>query len=152
MSLRSDLLPVFDDARALLADLEVGPNRLTDVSLRVSTWDGGAPGVGTETVTTTPLTLDAAGRRVKVSLVSSHEILSSGGKYADGDFKIGPFTPSYPGGGRDPSYFSPAADGTARDVHVILNGPGLENVVCKIIDTSTDKTFRYGFTVRRVNQ
>lgn len=152
MSLRDDLLPLLDDSRALLAELEVGPNRLTDVSLRTKTWSGGAPGLGTEVVTTTPLTLDAVGHRVKVSIISSHDVISSGGKYQDGDYRIGPFTPAYAGGGRDPGYFEPPADGAPRDVHVILNGPGLDSVICKIIDTSTDKTFRYMFTVRRVNQ
>lgn len=152
MSFRDDVLPIFDITRALLADLQLGPNRLTDVSLRISSWSGGAPGLGTEIVNTTPLTLDAAGHRVKVSLISSHDILSSGGKYQDGDYRVGPFTPPYPGGGRSPSYLETPADGTARDVHVILNGPGLSNAVGKIIDVSTDKTFRYEFTVRLVNQ
>jgi hypothetical protein len=160
VSLRDDLLPLFDETRALLAEMEVGPNRLTDVTLRVTTWTGAPsgvaprPGLGTKTVVETPMTLDAQGHRVKVQKLSSREVLASGGKYQDGDYKIGPFTPTYDSGsgGRQPDYFSPAADGTPREVHVILDGPGLAHVVCKIIDTNTDKTFAWGLTVRRVNQ
>lgn len=151
MSLRDDLLPIFDVTRALLADLQVGPNRLTDVALRTITWSGGAPGLGTEVVTLTPLTLDAAGHRVKVTSINSHDIIASGGRYQDGDYRIGPFTPPYAGGGRDVTYFEPPSDGTSREVHVILNGPGLTNAVGRVIDTQTDKTFRYTFTVRLTN-
>lgn len=136
----------------MLADFEVGPARLTDVVLRTTTWDGGGMGLGVATVVMKPLTLDTAGHRVKVALVSSHDILTSGGKYSDGDYKIGPWTPAFPGGGRDPSFLEPAAgDGLPREVHVIMNGPGIDNAVCKIIDVSTELTFRYMMTVRRTN-
>lgn len=152
MSIRDDILPLQDDARALLAEFEVGPNRLTDVSLRITVWSGTGLGKGTKTITETPLTLDAEGHRVKVHKISSREVLASGGKYEDGDYKVGPFTPAFDGGGRTPDYLEPIPDGTPREVHVVLNGPGLNRAVCKIIDSDTDKTFSYGLTVRRLNQ
>ena len=147
MTLRDDLLPVFDSVRALMADLDF---RRYDIVRRVTTWSGERIGDGSPTETDLPLTLDASGRRIKVKRLTSHEVVSSGGKYAAGDFRIGPLTPTFDGGGVDPSLFNPAVGTAPQEVSFQLTGPGMEDGAWfKLIDTETEKNFGYYFVLRR---
>lgn len=153
MALRDELLPVFDDVRQLMDELGL---RKYDVIMRVITWSGDRPGVGAKTVVDTPLTI-GGGRRVKVKLISSQAIIASAGKYAEGDYKVGPFTPTFAGGGVDPSYFDPIPTGAPTEIFYKLKGPGVpgtpgveEGTWFKKIDQSTDGNFRYDFVLRAV--
>ena len=152
MTLRDACLPIFEGARALLAD--VGLRRF-DVMMRVVEWSGTDIGEGTKTVTDTPLLVQ--GNRPGVCHVSQKDIIASGGVWEEHDMQIGPFTPRFSGasgpitsGGLEPPDFNPPADGTSREVYYKITGPGLENGAwfTKIGEKTT--AFSYVFTVRKI--
>lgn len=150
-SFREDLL------RDVVVEVRKIPQRDFDlrqyeVVLRTVTWTGRRVGDGTATSADTVLTMDGAGTRMKLRQVTSREIVASGGKYEEGDFKIGPFTPAFPGGGRAPDFVLPAQSASPTEVRVRVTGPGMAGVWCSIIDTQTTKNFSYTFTLRRTNQ
>lgn len=148
MALVENTRPIFESARVLLADLGF---RQHDVVMRVVTWSGQSVGEGTKTVTDTPLLIQ--GRRVKVRLIKQEDIIASGGLYEDGDYKIGPFTPTYsvpgaefPTGGIDVSGFNPAEDGSRRAVYYKITGPGMEQgawfeKIGQVVDTNFSRYF-----------
>jgi hypothetical protein len=149
MAIRDDVLPILDEVRGYVLD-DIAGFRLHSVTLRTVTWSGLRVGDGTSTTVDTPLTLDGVGHKAKVAALTNHEVIAGGGKYEDGDYRVGPFTPTYPGGGRDPFFFNPPSDGIPREVRVRLVGPGID-AWCRIIDTDTDGSLRYMLTIRRNN-
>ncbi len=149
MSLRTGLLPALESIRSML---DTGLDwRRYDVTMRLVAWDGGRPGVGTKTTTDVDIT-HATGARVKVLPISSREIAASGGKYRDGDKRIGPITPEFSGGGRAVDFFDPAVESDPAEVFFKLTGPGHEaGRWHKKVDQSTGVNLRYEFTVRAIN-
>ncbi len=147
MSLVSDVLPVLDAVGGLLDDL--GFNDY-DVAVRVVEWSGERVGDGTSTVTTTALTLDGV-HRLEIERVSGHDISVLGLK--EGDYKVGPFTPPFAGGGRAPSYFAPDIDANVpTEVLYRLTGPGLESGAWfKRVDQILTDPFEYFIVLRAVN-
>lgn len=146
--------PIFEGARVLLADLGF---RGHDVVMRVVTWSGQTVGEGTRTAVDTTLLIQ--GKRVKVRLLSEKDIIASGGLYADGDYKVGPFTPAYtgqldplyPSGGIAVTGFNPADSSAKREIYYKITGPGMESgawftKIGQVVDTNWS---RY-FTVRKV--
>jgi hypothetical protein len=141
------LLPVFQDVRGLLDDLGL---RTIALSLRVTTWSGERVGLGTPTVSQIPLTLDTLGHRIKVRRLSSRDVIASGGRYQAGDFRVGPFTPAFAGGGRDPSYFDPPVSDLPQEVVFLLVGPGFPDagMTAKKVEQETDRSFSYYLILR----
>jgi len=91
MSFRTRLLPVFEQLRGKIPGaLDLRPYKVT---VRVRTWTGARPGLGTATDVDVPLY--NAGFNVKVTAISMKDVVASGGRYSAGDFRIGPFTPPY---------------------------------------------------------
>lgn len=147
MSLVDDCLPILDDAEALLDEL--GFNKF-DITMRVVSWTGGRVSQGARIVTDTPLTLDGT-HRFNVDRISSYNILASGGKYIEGDYRVGPITPTFAGGGRDPSFFSPTG-ASIQEVLYRVTGPGFESGVWfKKIDVDTSDPFGFFFTLRQMD-
>lgn len=96
-TLRTAILPALDTIRSIGGLLGL---RVVNVYVRRDTWSGLRPGDGTVTkgtpvqfVNTMP---DGSVYPVRVTQVSRQDIISSGGQYVDGDFKVGPITPPYP--------------------------------------------------------
>jgi hypothetical protein len=146
-----DVLPIIDQVRGEVLDEVVGLYSY-DILMRVIAWSGERPGVGTKTVVDTTLTLDGT-HRIYVNRISSRDIIASGGKYAEGDWKVGPLTPSYDGGGRDPSYFNPPPPSSgSQEVLYRLTGPGFESGAWfKKIDQQVDGNFGLFFVLRNAN-
>ena len=146
-----DVLPILDGVRGEILDEVVGLYSY-DILMRVVAYTGERPGMGTKTVTDTPLTLDGV-HRIDVNRISSRDILASGGKYAEGDFRVGPLTPEYQGGGRAPSYFNPPPPASgAQEVFYRLTGPGFESGAWFTkIDQQVDGNFGLFFTLRASN-
>jgi hypothetical protein len=142
--LRSDLLPVFSEVRSIADELGLRQYR---VYLRVTTWTGDR----TKNSTETELTVDGA--RPRVRLLKTHEIISGGGKYADGDFRVGPFTPSYlkPDstlGGYLPSDLDPVpTPGIKTEIAYRIVGNGLDSMASKI-EGQFDGNFGYSLVLR----
>lgn len=149
MSTRDDCLPALDAGRALL---DVHGLRRFDLVMRVNTYSGARVGAGTKTTTNTTLTLDGS-HRIKAKRVSGRDIMASGGLYQEGDWRVGPFTPAFAGGGRDPSYFDPPASASVpQEVYYQLTGPGFSSGAWfKKVDTETSNAFGYYITLRAIN-
>jgi len=88
VSLRTDLLPVIDELRAL-----AGPTgfdvRTSQLTIRTRTWAGGRRGLGP--ISDSDLTLE---KRYKIRELSLREVSGSGGAFEMGDVKVGPITPT----------------------------------------------------------
>jgi hypothetical protein len=151
MTLRDNCLPIFENARVLLDNLGF---RRYDVLLRVIDWSGATTGKGTKTTLDTPLVIQQT-HRIKVRRLTSQDILASGGKYSDGDYRVGPITPIYidvngQTGGQLVDYFDPDKSLTSkREFYFRLTGPGMDlGKWFKKIDQQVDTNFSYYFTLR----
>ena len=91
MSFRTRLLPVIEKLRGKIPGaLDL---RVYRVTVRVRTWTGARPGIGTPT--DVDYVLQNAGFNVKVTMLSTKDVVASSGRYTAGDFRIGPFSPPY---------------------------------------------------------
>jgi hypothetical protein len=76
-----------------------------------------------------------------VRRISHKESVAAGGKYQQGDFRIGPLTPNYAGGGVAFSVMAPTGTGDGRThYHFILHGPDLptEGMLCSPVAEEAD--------------
>lgn len=140
MSLRTDLLPVVDELRALAgpSGFDVRPVRVT---IRTRVWSGGRAGLGTPTDTDLVLP-----QIYKVRELKSQEVAGSGGRYELGDVKVGPITPAYTGGGYSRAQLAPeGANGT--EVAYLLSGAMAGEY--NRISVETDRAFGYYLVLRR---
>lgn len=115
----SDLLPDLDDIRGIADELGLRPFTVT---VRVRTWSGSRPGVGTKTDVDTVLTVAGGTQHPKVKQISAHDVVASGGLYTTADWRIGPMTPPFVGGGVTYGTIDPATTTTAREVGYKIEG------------------------------
>ncbi|MFA5186328.1 MAG: hypothetical protein WC551_07635 [Patescibacteria group bacterium] len=147
---REDILPDIDDIRGIPNELGI---RLYTVSLRTTIWTGDATligiGRGTKTTTETPIVL-ANGAPPKVRRVGYKETIAAGGKYQEGDFRIGPFTPPYQYGGVPFSRMAPIPTDARKHYHFILKGPDLpaSGMLCEPVQEEADRNFSRYLVVR----
>jgi hypothetical protein len=151
VSFASSLLPGLDRLRTIPGSLGLRPY---SVSLLVTTWTGDTTGIGigrgTKTDTLTPITL-AGGQPPKIRRLSYKETVAGGGKYQEGDFKIGPLTPDYVGGGVPFSVMAPTRTGDARTgYHFVLYGPDTpaEGLLCEPVEEQADRALHRYLVVR----
>ena len=116
MSFASDLRADLDDVRAIPGDLGLRPYT---VNLVTRVWTGARVGMGTSTTTRTALLV--GGQNPHVTQVTQQDITAGG--YSAGDFKVGPLTPPFVGGGYATTDLDPPQDGSAREVWYELTGP-----------------------------
>lgn len=114
MTLRTDLLPIVDELRAL-----AGPSgfdvRTSGLTVRTRTWAGGKRGIGP--VSDSNLVL---AQIYKIREVSTREIASSGGLFEMGDVRVGPITPTdVSGGGYTAAQLAPEGQTGTEVVYVI---------------------------------
>lgn len=140
MSLRDELLPVVNDARALVDGLGL---RLFDVRVEVRSWSGTRIGAGVLTTAST-LTLEP---RPRVRDVSAREVASSGGTLRNGDRRITAITPTHAGGGYTPDQLRPAITGQQERVYVITGADGESE--WELVEASFDRPFGHELVVRR---
>ncbi len=150
LTLREALLPVIDQLRGIPAQL--GLRRFT-VQVVVRTWTGTRAGLGYNTDTAQSITVDAGTYAVKVEVISSQDIIASGGLFSTEDLKIGPITPEYTGSaaGNLISSLEPSVSGIPTEIFFKITGPGYATTGewFKKIDQNVSKNFRYMFTVRK---
>lgn len=138
--------------------------RQYDVSLSVVSWTGARPGLGTSTVHTYPITVNqnqTGDNRPKVVQVSAREVIASAGLYTEGDYRIGPLTPSYTtvdGNtfGTLPSDIEQALQTRPQEIFFNLNGPGMSDEIegdwFKLVEANFAKNFRYEIVIRKLGQ
>jgi hypothetical protein len=144
LSFRTDLLHVVDEVRALRGPspgLDIQTVALTIVR---RTWSGGRRGAGTAT----DVILTALPMRYKIRGLSEKQIASSGGRLEAGDVKVGPITPSYPGGGVTPDQLKPSGTTGGEVIHILTGASAGEYTV---VDIDTMKAFSYFLTLRRTS-
>ena len=149
-TLRDDLLADVDDIRGIPGELGI---RLFAVSVVVVTDTGARPGLGSRSVTRTPIKTGLRGQNVKVRNITSRDVIASGGQYTDADIEVGPLTPPFAGmdEGNSISEWDPKTTTSGREVYYVVTGPGCadDGDWYVKITSKTDKAFRYMLTLRR---
>lgn len=133
MSLRSDLIPVVDDARGLVADL--GLRRYT-VIVRTRAWSGGKVGFGDPTDTDLTITPAPRVERLPVRLITN-----SGGIYEEGDLLVSKISASY----EESDLVAAPTSGT--EILWILNDESF-----RAVTRPEQKNFEWKVVVRRLNR
>ena len=111
------------DAIRGIAD-ELGTTPYT-VSVRVVTYSGTRVGDGTRTVTDSPVKVAGGSRNPMVALVTSKDVVASGGLYTATDLKVGPLTPAYAGGGMATGTLDPVQGTVPTEVYYVVTGPDI---------------------------
>jgi len=88
MSFREDLLGLADEIRNIPPDLD---ERVTHVAIRRTYSPASSAPVPNPDLILSPTP--------KVKQITTGEVVGSYGRFVDGDLKVGPITPAYPGGG-----------------------------------------------------
>lgn len=141
MTLRTDLLPVVDELRAL-----AGPSgfdvRTSQLTVRTRTWAGGRRGLGPVTDSDTVLA-----QIYKMRELSSKEVASSGGLFEMGDIKVGPITPTdVSGGGHTEAQLAPDGSTGTEIIYVVTGDLAGEYAR---VDLSKAKPFSWYLTLRK---
>jgi len=152
-SFRDDLLPDLDEIRGISDELGL---RVFSVFVQRNTWSGSRPGMGNVTpgpivqlVNTRP---DGSTAPVLVRQVTSQDIIASGGVYSDGDYKVGPMTPPYPGGGVGDDALDPTPTATptqAVEIVWTMKGPGLPANGAIMKKINEEATWAHSFLMLR---
>jgi hypothetical protein len=113
------------------------------VSIVVTTWNGQRVGEGDSTRDEYPILV--GGANPKVRFPSQKEIAL--GLMADGEVKIGPFTPLHPGGGVDRTWFGGMFHGSPlqpnQTLHYRVTGPSCpDGTLYRMKNTNTDRALQ----------
>lgn len=144
MSIRSDLLSVVDELRAIPSSSDFDLRRYR-VVLRTRTWAGGKPGLGAITDADTEIL-----PRPKVRPLTPKEVADSGGSYQDGDFMVEKITPRYTSpttGGWTPAMIHQRPASAAQDTAVMLIGDE-GTIECDSVKFFFERAFGYRMVVR----
>lgn len=144
MSFVSDLLGDIDSIRAIPGELGLRPYT---VVVRVRTWSGGVVGRGTKSDTDTQLLV---GRQSpKCRRVAFKETVAAGGKYQEGDYRIGPMTPDFAGGGVSFATMAPPT-ATGAEVYYRVLGPDTPTTGtwCTVVGEEADHALHRYLVVR----
>lgn len=142
MTLRDRMSKVADKVRGLASKASID-ERTTSVTVRTVTYVGGRRGA--EGPRTTVDLLLAP--RPKIVEVNGRDIAGSAGRYAVGDVKVGPITPTYTGGGYTQDQLAPALTSNGVDVLYVLAG-GVAGEYTRI-DFITGRSHTYFLVLRR---
>lgn len=140
MTLRDELLPVVNDARALVDELGL---RLFSVRVEVRQWSGARVGSGIVAVSES-LQLSPSPR---VRDVSAREVASSGGTLRTGDRRLTGITPAHAGGGYTPAQLRPTVVSQQERVYVLTGEDGESE--WELVEASFDRPFGHELVVRR---
>lgn len=86
------LNPALDQLRGIPGILGY---RQTSVTVRIVTWTGSKPGLGTVSYVDTPIKVGGGLYNPRVTQVTERDAIASGGMYSNQDLKVGPFTPPF---------------------------------------------------------
>lgn len=92
---RDSFLPKLDKIRAGVPS-KFGI-RMVELKVRTKDWTTKNVGSGSKTITDTIIGGPGA-TRYKIAVVTTRDVIASGGLYQAGQYKVGPITPPYPGG------------------------------------------------------
>lgn len=136
MTLVSNLLKSVDKIRGI-PDGSIGARPYV-VTVRVRTYAAdGLAGTWTDTDT---VVSHANGQRPKCRRVNYKETVAGGGRYQQGDWRLGPLTPDYAGGGIAFATMTPTRTG-ANEVLYIVVGPDTPagGEICNAVALEADR-------------
>lgn len=122
MSFRTKLLARVDRIRRI--PMQKFDMRQHDIFMVLQRWSGGVVGEGSKTILKTQLFV-GGNSNIRVREVSSKDVVASGGLLTESSVKVGPFTPSYPGGGLDNPQFDPPVSNKPQEVFFYITGLGM---------------------------
>ena len=142
-----DFLRAIDEIRGIPDELGVESYSAT---VRVISWTGARVGLGTRTVTDTPIRVGAGQSKAHVARVTSKDVIASGGLYTAQDMRIGPLTPGYAGGGVAAATLDPSTSARPTEVYFVLAGPGIPagGVLYARVGAEMDSSTQYFVVVR----
>ena len=145
------LLRAIDKIRGIPDQLGVAP---FTVAVRVVTWSGSRVGVGTRTVTDTPVKVSAGARNPDVRRLTSTDVIASGGLYTATDLRVGPLTPGYAGGGMTAAQLDPAPGSSPTEVSYVVTGPGIPSggVLYKRVGGEMASSTQYFVVIRSTGE
>lgn len=151
MSLRDDLLPVFDDTRGVIEDLGL---RRFSVTLRRRTWSGGSVGAGVPTNDDIVISPTPRVRFKSPFAAQMSGILTAGGKIEDRYFAIDKITPAWSdnglSGGYTPDQLTMKVGPDVQNVEaiVVLLGDDGTAIECVQVTFEEDLSFGYSMVVQ----
>jgi hypothetical protein len=148
-SLRDELLPVVDEARAIAGELGFRPYQ---VWLRTVKYSGTRVGEGTATVTEKRLLV--GGKDPKVQIRKSADVVAGTPEFQEITYDVGPLTPQFAGGGTDINDIGPDNTGVPTEVFFVLKGPGLPSagLLCRRFGDQVDRPLRYMIHLKSVGR
>ena len=142
MSLRTDMLPVAEAARAISGPTELDA-RTVQVTVRTRTWLGGRRGVPDgNNFNDVDLVLP---QRYRVRLMKQEEISSSGGRFRAGDVRVGGITPKHATGGFSPEDLKPVLVPGQETIYLLTGAISGEY---KLVNLQTDHIVSYFLVLR----
>jgi hypothetical protein len=146
-SLRQNLLPVLEKARAIAGTLGFRPY---EVWVRTTTYAGTRVGQGASSSTETRLLV--GGQNPKVREVKRRDVSSGSNAFVDLEYDIGPMTPQFPGGGIEVATVAPQRGTSPTEVHYVLKGGDLptSGLLCQKVSSNHDRPLRIMVRVRSV--
>lgn len=147
-TLKDDLVPVVDAARAIAGELGFRPFQ---VWVRVTTYAGTRVGQGASSYTDTRL-LVGGGQNPRVREVRRKDVIAGSNTFVDAQYDIGPLTPQFPGGGTAESVVDPQRPSSPTEVHYLIKGRNLPatGLLCQKIESSFDRPLRTTIRVRSI--
>jgi hypothetical protein len=142
---RDAMLPTLDKLRT---GIPTGFGiRLVSLTVRVKTWSGTRVGSGTPTVTDTLIA--GSGGRYKVRELTVKDVVASGGKYQEGQLRVGPITPPYPGGPFTAAQLiPPKPSGQAQEVYYGIAAETGETQWCSMAGADTLNALHWYVTLK----
>lgn len=122
MSFRTKLLARVDKVRRI--PQKQFDMRQHEIFLVRRLWSGGVVGEGNSVKFTTQLFVGGS-YNIRVREVTSKDVVASGGLLTESSLKVGPFTPSFPGGGLDNPQFDPPMNNKPQEVFFYITGLGM---------------------------
>lgn len=152
MTVRTAILPALDKVRSILGPT-VMDLRPTSVTIVTRTWSGGRRGVGTASDATVALPT-----WVKVRMVTAREIAQSGGRYEQGDLRIGPITPAFTDslgntGGFTEAQLAPKGAQGVEIIYKLAQQAGASGIAASeayLVEMRRDKSFRFELIVGKL--
>jgi len=153
------VLPALEMCRTIEGRLGM---RVYTVKLRRRFTSGERPGVGGYTdlpdVLIQNVGSDGFTCPVHVKQLSRQDVLSSGGRYQAGDWRVGPMTPQFAeqlfnyAAGYTDATLDPAPTGSTVEVFWVINGPSLprDSIMVKVGEEAT--AFHYNLIMRMTGQ
>lgn len=121
--------------------------RTVTLTVRVNTWSGARVNAGT--VTKVDTVIAGASGRYKVRELTVKDVVASGGKYQEGQLRVGPITPPYAGGPfTADDLIPPKIAGQGREVYYGVTAETGPTQWCSLVGSDTLHDLHWFLTLK----